>query len=239
MLPGIVILTLRKRGILAAAPRVLTGVTLIVIGMCALGVSAGDEVGSAVYPTVENFGATVLTDSDEPHNAEEAEPSASEWTLSNDVDDFDGKVSWFAISPEVGPDTKMSFLDEDTKSHLFYACSNGPQGFSEGALLLFSNTFLLDNEEFDFDSGARLVKSRVKWDDTLETVKLRVVSGQDVLRFRDSEQAINAIKSHNTLRIELHWVGSGRVLFTYSLNGAKKTIEQAHANCLAKKSEGP
>jgi len=71
----------------------------------------------------------------------------------------------------------------------------------------------------------------------IETVKLIIMSGGDALLFRSTNRAINAMKSHDTLRLELHLSGSGRVTFTYSLVGARKAIEEARANRLAQKSE--
>jgi len=59
----------------------------------------------------------------------------------------------------------MSFPYEDMKSSVSYACSNGPNGFSDGAIFIFTDTPWLSNEEFDFESGERIVESRVKWDD--------------------------------------------------------------------------
>jgi len=240
MLSGIVLLILGKRGIPRTGLRVLAGVTLILLGMCAFGASVEDEVDDAGGSTTENVDATTLTEN-ESDNMEEAEPPApsprrSEWRLSKAVDNFDGEIHWYASSKRIRPDTRMSFPYGGTRSELKYGCSNGPNGFSEWAFFWFSNSPNLINDEIQ--DGYDIHKARSKWDDSIETITLTQTWGEDILHFRYDDWGINAMKNHDRAMLELQWFEEGRVTFTYSLIGAKETIEEARANCVAKKSYG-
>lgn len=158
----------------------------------------------------------------EPIKIEPVKPS---WYVKTSKDKMTGKVSAYAHSPSVDADRTMSFPYGDVKSWMGVGCDSDSEwiyfGFSTSPNL--SNTVTED--------GYNAIRTRIKWDDKVEDVRLRQDWGSKFIHFNRYASALEKVSSSNRAMIELKWHGQSSVFFNYTLNGSSKALAEIRDVC--------
>ena len=118
----------------------------------------------------------------------------------------------------------MGFPYGDTQAWLGVGCD----GENEWAFFGFSNAPNLTDTEIE--GGLNVIRTRVRWDDQVETTEFTQKWGASFIHFRKGRAAIAKIAASSTVLLELSWYG-GRTYFSFSLNGSSAALAKARANC--------
>ncbi len=146
-----------------------------------------------------------------------------EWTIYPIVDPMTSQVTFQAKSSTTYPTTKMSFPYGDTKAWLIIQYD----GVNESVAILFSTSPNLTNTTIN--NGYYTITARVKFDDTIEEVKLYQEWLDKYLIFVDSNRVIQRMKTSKTMLLELSWFGQGKVYFNFDLTGVSDVIDTMHS----------
>ncbi|MGM0609406.1 MAG: hypothetical protein ACQESP_13440 [Candidatus Muiribacteriota bacterium] len=146
--------------------------------------------------------------------------SSAEWTTSSSEDEMTGEKSWYAISPEVSPTEEMGFPYNGTKAFLVV----GTDGDSEWAYIGFSTEPNISDDETE--DGYSVIKTRVKWDDEVNTMTFTQKWGSKFIHFKNTDLAISKIENSNSVLIEISWYGEGEVYFRFPLDGSSDAINK-------------
>lgn len=161
-------------------------------------------------------------------NTIKREPVKPKWTISESKDEMTGKFSAYAFSPNTFPTKKMDFPYSDVSSRLAVGCNEN----NEWVYLSFDSAPNLTNTETK--NKYNLIRTRIRWDDTLEDISLTQDWGESFIHFRGrSSDIIPKIESSNTVLLELQWYGQSKVYFEYPLTGSSKAIAKIRAKCSA------
>ncbi len=148
------------------------------------------------------------------------------WGISTSTDEMSGEVSAYAISPYISPTHPMDFPYEDVEAWIGVGCSKA----NEWAYIGFSTAPNLVNTATQ--NGYDEISTRIKWDDSIQSVTLYQDWGDKFLRFSfNSADAINKLQTHSTLLLELEWYGEGNVYFNFPLSGALEGIRSIRSKC--------
>lgn len=143
---------------------------------------------------------------------------SAEWSNQENRDEMTGKVVKIAFSKDSSPSAPMSFPYQNITGNIFVGKNDTSEfvtfGFTEQPNLL----------NIELQPNMNIIKTRVKWDDKVEVVKLVQKWGDKFLHFSDSKSAIKKIMSSKEVLLELDWYGSGRVYFKFDLSGASEAI---------------
>ena len=148
-----------------------------------------------------------------------------QWTTHSSTDKMTGKVSYYANSPSVTSNPLMDFPYADTSAWLGIGCSSD----SEWAYFGFSSSPNLNNT--DTQDGYNTFRTRVRWDDDLETLRFSQKWGAKFIHFTDATESIAKLAKSNSARLELDWHGSGKTYFDFPLNGSSNAISGIRKSC--------
>ncbi len=151
--------------------------------------------------------------------------NVSTWSTSTAKDEMTGKKSAYASSIRVTSTKAMVFPYQDVNAWLGVGCDSG----NEWVYIGFSKPpNLLDDETKD---GYNLLKTRIKWDDRVDTATLTQNWGEKFLHFSYDKPAISNILKSNSVMLELNWHGQGRTFFKFPLKGSSAAIKKVRQNC--------
>lgn len=161
--------------------------------------------------------------------AKQIEPVKPSWTTSTSKDEMTGKFSAFTHSPSSYPTKTMGFPYADVKSWMGVGCNSE----SEWVYFGFNNAPNLSNTETK--DKYNLIKTRISWDDNVESISLTQNWGAKFIHFRNDAGVILKIDASKTVLLELQWHGEQSVYFKYDLNGSSKAIAKIRALCESNK----
>lgn len=149
-----------------------------------------------------------------------ATPVLAQWSNTESKDEMTGDHSCYAMSAMVGPTEPMDFPYKDVKAWM----GVGSDGEWEWIFLGFSEAPNLTDDVTE--DGFNRIDTRIKWDDTVETVTLTQQWGAKFLRFRNVKGLLPKIEASSSVLLELNWYGQGRVYFRFSLSGSTAAIDK-------------
>jgi RNA polymerase subunit RPABC4/transcription elongation factor Spt4 len=150
-----------------------------------------------------------------------------QWEVSTSVEKMTGKRQAFASSPTVSAAERMDFPYGDVRAWLGVGCD----GTDEWAYIGFSSAPNLTDT--DTESGYNRIRTRIKWDESLEDVTLTQEWGAPFLHFRDDDAAIARMATAGSALLELNWYGQGRSYFSFPLDGSSASIATIRRQCSA------
>lgn len=182
---------------------------------------ANPSSGSQVTST-----ATSSTSGTETSRKTEKATPKPRWRSFESRDEISGKKSAYAASPRSSSMRAMSFPYHGTAAWVGFGCDSK----SEWAYVGFSEAPNLNDTETQ--DGYNVVKTRVRWDDTVISETFTQKWGDAFLSFQNDNQAIQRIVSGNNVLVELDWHGQKRsVLFPLTLRGSSNAISEARQKC--------
>lgn len=152
-------------------------------------------------------------------------PAAPSWRNTTSRDEMTGEQSVYAVSPRVTSNTAMEFPYQNTQAWLAVGCDSD----SEWAYFGFTNAPNLNNT--DTEDGYNIVRTRVRWDNAVETTTFTQRWGDSFLHFRKGDSAIANIAAANSVMLELNWHGQRPVYFEVTLNGSSGAITAMREQC--------
>lgn len=148
-----------------------------------------------------------------------------EWKTSFSKDEMTGDFSAYAISPDAGSTKTMSFPYSDINAWIGIGCNKK----SEWVYIGFnSSPNLQDTETKD---GYNLIRTRVKWNDSIEGITMIQDWGGKYLHFTDAETVISKISQSKNILLELNWYGQGKVYFKFSADGSSSALQEIRMQC--------
>lgn len=200
---------------------VVTWLILIVIIFWAFG-SIFSSNTSTNYSKPSTSGTTSAARS---NTSTRTPPPAPSWNHFTSKDEMTGDTQAFATSPRAASTRPMEFPYAGTQAWLGIGCN----GSSEWAYIGFTEAPNLNNT--DTESGYNVVRTRVKWDESLENTKFTQKWGASFLHFESDSSAITRVAGANKVLLELDWHGQRKVYFEFTLNGSSDAIKQMRASC--------
>lgn len=155
----------------------------------------------------------------------EATAQVSLWRTNTSSDEMTGKLKAFAHSPIVSPEKRMSFPYHDVNSWMGVGCDND----NEWVYVGFNHSPNISNDENQ--DGYSIIKTRLKWDEEIESIVLTQDWGAKFLNFKNDAQVITRIETSETVMLELKWHGEQSIHFEYPLTGSKKAISHIRNLC--------
>jgi len=147
------------------------------------------------------------------------------WSTQVSVDEMTGKKRAYATSVRVPPTKRMDFPYADVEAWMGIGCD----GSSEWAYFGFSTSPNITNDETE--DGYNVISARVKWDNSIQNMRLIQEWGAKSIHFNDDASAIAKIAGSSSVMLELNWHGEGRVNFKFPLNGSSAAIQEMRAKC--------
>jgi RNA polymerase subunit RPABC4/transcription elongation factor Spt4 len=147
------------------------------------------------------------------------------WRSFTSKDEMTGKLQAFAHSPQTYPTRRMEFPYDGVEAWIGAGCD----GKSEWVYIGFNSAPNLANDETE--DGYSLISTRIKWDDSLENVKLTQDWGAKFIHFREDSSALSKIAVSSKALLELQWHGEQPTYFEFSLNGSSKAIAEMRNKC--------
>lgn len=157
-------------------------------------------------------------------NSAPAKPRPA-WSTQVSVDEMTGNKQAYATSVRVSPTKRMDFPYGDVKAWMGIGCD----GSSEWAYIGFSTSPNLTNTETE--DGYNVISARVKWDNSIQNMRLIQEWGAKSIHFSDDASAIAKIAGSSSVMLELNWHGQGRVNFRFPLKGSSAAIQEMRAKC--------
>lgn len=152
-------------------------------------------------------------------------PKEPQWSSFDSTDEMSGEGSAYATSPRVSPVQRMGFPYADVQAWVGVGCDKS----SQWAYVGFTGAPNLNDTETQ--DGYNLIKTRVKWGDSLVKETLTQKWGAKVLHFRNKGPAIQKIAGSTSMLLELKWHGQGAAHFDFPLKGSSKAIAEMKATC--------
>ena len=81
------------------------------------------------------------------------------------------------------------------------------------------------------EDGYSVSDNRVKWDDSIQTMRFTQTWGDKFLNFSKDIEAIQKMQAAGSMMLELKWHSNGNVNFKYPLKGSTAAINEARAKC--------
>ena len=175
--------------------------------------------------SIETTSGTKTTSTPNITKSTKAEPVKPSWHTFTSKDEMTGKFSAYATSTKVYPSPQMSFPYQGVSSKMTIGCNST----SEWAYFSFDSSPNLTKDETK--DGYNLISTRIKWDDSVETIKLTQDWGARFIHFLNGQDAITKIVGSNTAKLELNWHGERPTYFEYTLNGSSKSLEEIRSLC--------
>lgn len=120
----------------------------------------------------------------------------------------------------------MDFPYRGVEGWLAFGCD----GQSEWAYIGFTKQPNL-TDTFAESGGYSMFRTRVRWDDNVQTVRMSQEWGDRFLHFQSDGAAIANMRSARTVLVELDWYGAGQAYFRFTLNGSADAIASARRAC--------
>lgn len=149
------------------------------------------------------------------------------WSQTTSTDQMSGKKISFTHSPVTLPTKEMSFPYGDVEAWLGIACD----GKNEWAYVGFNSSPNLANTVTE--DGYSIVQTRIKWDDTIQNIKMSQDWGASFIHFNNNRSTISKIASSSTALLELKWYGQQPSYFQFSLNGSREALNGIRNICSA------
>ena len=147
------------------------------------------------------------------------------WYTSISKDQMTGTKSAYANTQMTGPMEEMGFPYSDTQAWLGMGCD----GSNEWVYVGFTTSPNLNNT--NTADGYELIRTRVKWDDTVKRTSLIQNWGEDYIVFNNDKEAISNIAKSNTMLLELNWHRLGNTYFKFSLEGSSAALRAIRNEC--------
>ena len=149
------------------------------------------------------------------------------WSQTTSTDEMSGKKKSFAHSPLTLPEKEMSFPYGGVEAWLGIGCD----GKNEWAYVGFSSSPNLANT--DTEDGYSTVQTRIKWDDSIQNIKMSQDWGASFIHFNNDRSTISKIASSSTALLELKWHGQQPSFFKFNLNGSRAALNGIRDRCSA------
>jgi hypothetical protein len=146
--------------------------------------------------------------------------ASDQWDTHVSKDEMTGTEEWYASSPVIDPVDKMDFPYGDIEAWL----GIGNDGEKEWVYIGFSKAPNLTNTSTE--DGYSLIRTRIKWDDKMENVRLTQDWGSKFVHFSNDKAVISKIEKSNAVLLELNWYGEGKVYFRFPLDGSSAAISK-------------
>jgi hypothetical protein len=151
--------------------------------------------------------------------------SQAQWKTKKNVDEMEGTVTHYAISPNTPTTNNLSFPYQNLQMNLVVACNKS----DVWSYLVFNKTANIQDTDYDSE-GRQTFNSRIKWDDTIKNYEYVSEAGSRFVYFRYQTHT-NLIKSSNTALVEMKWYGAGSVYFQVDLSGSSSAINTIMSEC--------
>lgn len=152
--------------------------------------------------------------------------TAQSWDHFTERDEMTGEVQAFATSPRVTATEPMDFPYRGVEGWLGFGCD----GQSEWAYIGFSKQPNLTNTSAE-SGGYSTFRTRIKWDDNVQRVRMSQEWGERFLHFQSDAAAIANMRKSHTALVELQWYGSNPTYFRFTLNGSAGAVASARRAC--------
>jgi hypothetical protein len=159
--------------------------------------------------------------------AVEAAPVKPQWAVTTSVDKMTGKRKVFATSPTVASTETMQSPYRNVTAWMGVGCD----GKNEWVYVGFSTAPNLTDTETK--SGYSEIRTRIKWDNSLQNVALTQEWGAAFLHFDDKIQTISKITTSNAALLELNWYGQNHPQFSFPMDGAAASVTAMRKQCSA------
>lgn len=160
-------------------------------------------------------------------NKKNLERINSAWSYRISVDEMTQERSVY-LSSKIGTTTRsMSFPYTGTESAIYFGCNKK----SKWAYFWFSNQPNIVNDQTK--SGYSLSKSRIRFDDALDSITMTQDWGSKFMHARYPDWLSNKLVGVDNVRLELHWHGEGRAVFSYDVSGFKSLYSDFIKECSA------
>lgn len=148
-----------------------------------------------------------------------------QWYSRKSADEMTGEKSSYAYSQKTKPNRIMDTPYSNVTAFIGVGCDKSDKwvyfGFS-GAPNLTGNSTM---------SGYDIIRTRIKWDNEVENIRLRQDWGKRFIHVEEDSHAISKLKSSNKVLLELEWYGEGSVYFEFDLTGSSKTMQKTFSEC--------
>lgn len=151
---------------------------------------------------------------------------ASDWRFKTSNDEMTGEIRAFAFGPSAAPTKPLEFPYRNIRSWMGFGCDRK----GEWAYVGFSESPNITNTR-PKSGGYSLMQNRIRWDDSVEKVKMSQRFGARFLHFENDAKAISNMNNASSVLLELAWYRSGNTYFKYSLKGSASAIEKAREAC--------
>lgn len=155
-------------------------------------------------------------------SAERPEPT---WRTTVSRDEMTGEQKSFAMSPTVPSTRLMDFPYRGTTGTLAVGCDRS----SEWVYFNFSKAPNLNRTQTR--DGFNEIRTRIRWDESIEDVTLIQRWGATSLHFRNAQDAIQKIAASNSVMLQLNWHGQDQVHFEIPLRGSSAALGEIRSQC--------
>lgn len=202
----------------AKVPNKISGILLCLLFFLIFISYIGKKESNKATSTKTNINKTIK-------KRHEVKTSQKGWYVFKSKNEMTGKVSAYATSPDTFPNRKMAFPYQDVKSWLAVGCD----GRDEWVYFGFNTAPNITNDETR--DGYNLIKTRVKWDNTVQSTDLIQKWGAKFIHFKSNQRAVSNIMRYSNLLLELEWYGEQSIYFEYSLEGSATALEEMRRLC--------
>jgi|GEM_PF-1108099 hypothetical protein len=158
-------------------------------------------------------------------NEKDSSERRPSWSTVSSKDEMTQKESHYATSPYVSSTKPMRFPYQDIDSWIGVGCNSDSHWVYFG----FSKAPNLTNKETR--DGYNDIGTQVKWDDTIEDVRLIQKWGARSLNFHEKDNILERLMKSRNVLLSLDWHGQNNVYFKYSLNGSSAAINEILSKC--------
>lgn len=209
----------------AKAPKSTSIVTWLVLILIVAGVYGVSQSPNSPQSSAKTKNVVSEQSQKNPTEVKKTPPPKPAWRSFTSNDEMTGKLQAFAHSPQIAPTRRMEFPYSNVEAWLGVGCD----GKSEWVYIGFNGSPNLSNDETE--DGYNLISTRIKWDDSLENVKLTQDWGAKFIHFREDSSALAKISASSKALLELQWHGQQPAHFEFSLNGSSKAITEMRNEC--------
>jgi hypothetical protein len=149
----------------------------------------------------------------------------SDWTASQSKDEMTGNETFYIFTDWASPKYPMSFPYAKTKSVIGIGCSK------YGIVPYFNFTSKPNITKAETKDGYNEIITRIKFDNTLEDIKLTQKWGSKSLFVYNEKAFIKSLEKTNEVLLELNWYGNSSVYFKYYTDETSQAIKSLKSKC--------
>jgi len=149
----------------------------------------------------------------------------SDWTASQSKDEMTGNETFYIFTDWASPKYPMSFPYAQTKSIIGIGCSK------YGIVSYFNFTSKPNITKAETKDGFNEIITRIKFDNTLEDIKLTQKWGSKSLSVYNEKAFIKSLENTNEVLLELNWYGNSSVYFKYYTDESSQAIKSLKSKC--------